>query len=232
MTVRTLIQKLAIWSLAIVALQMASVRADVILDNFSSPSTTASATLTANPSSSTFSIGVAVLGGTRDTTVAITGANAPGSVGAEGYVGGGFAELDSHANTIASLTLAYTGLSLNVSGFEDLKFIFSSLSLGGANDMPVTVTINGGTPVTEHITTTGGQSLTFNLSSFGSPSTITSLNVSFNDGNAGNSFVLTGMGADPAPAAVPEPASFLLWGAVGMVGVWYGRRKMQRKLAA
>jgi hypothetical protein len=30
---------------------------------------------------------------------------------------------------------------------------------------------------------------------------------------------------------VPEPASLTLWGAVGLVGAWYGRRKLQRKVA-
>lgn len=33
------------------------------------------------------------------------------------------------------------------------------------------------------------------------------------------------------PLAVPEPASLALWGVVGLVGAWYGRRKMQRTVA-
>lgn len=40
-----------------------------------------------------------------------------------------------------------------------------------------------------------------------------------------------GNGNFQANFPVPEPASLTLWGAVGLVGAWYGRRKMQRTVA-
>lgn len=40
-----------------------------------------------------------------------------------------------------------------------------------------------------------------------------------------------GNGNFKATFPVPEPASLTLWGAVGLVGAWYGRRKMQRTVA-
>ncbi len=38
-------------------------------------------------------------------------------------------------------------------------------------------------------------------------------------------------GLNPLVTNVPEPASLLLWGAVGFAGIWYSRRKLQHKLA-
>jgi hypothetical protein len=40
-----------------------------------------------------------------------------------------------------------------------------------------------------------------------------------------------GNGKFQANFPVPEPASLTLWGAVGLVGAWYGRRKLQRRVA-
>lgn len=73
----------------------------------------------------------------------------------------------------------------------------------------------------------------FNFSSSGF-----SINLLSNVGTFTDTMTLYGDPSGPsnfnvnfAPVAVPEPASLTLWGAVGLVGAWYGRRKMQRTVA-
>lgn len=229
MTRRTLLKNLMVWAIVLVSLQSACARAEVILDNFSTPSTASSAFRSSVGTSSVDTS--SIMGGTRTTTLDL--ASAISSPTAFATIGAGSLTLTSGSSTTASVTLAYSGLSLSLSSYANLVLNFESVS-GIITPMPVSVTINGVTDLTSVGITANPTNLLVGLTSANFPTvnfgSINSITVTFNDGNQGGSFVLNGFGANPV-TPVPEPASLALWGVVGLVGAWYGRRKMQRTVA-
>ena len=96
---------------------------------------------------------------------------------------------------------------------------FSGTLSGALNTSTSSITLSSVTPPTPFFFNLGGNMYTVTLTF---PNFLT----------LGNNNINANVQAVALPAAVPEPGSILLWGAVGMVGVWYGRRKLRRKLAA
>lgn len=254
MPVRTFIQKFVFWSI-IILFQTSSVRAEVILDNFQSPNPAASVSFSSAGGSNgngtgTYAVGVSSLasgsgllsGATRTTSADVSALSGHGSgvyVGNDALSPGNGLELTTSTGTNASATVTYSNFgSLNLASDTDLNFLFpNGVTPGGsATSMPVSVTLNGVTYESSILGASGSTNLIVGLNSTNFSgvnfSNITSLSVTFNDGNAGANFNLSNIGADPAVVtAVPEPASLFIWGTASLLGVWYSRRKLQRKLA-
>ncbi|MEX0716791.1 MAG: hypothetical protein WD066_09395 [Planctomycetaceae bacterium] len=224
----------------VVALGLAAAPASaVVIDDFSDPAvTTVQNTYSvaddgpAPFTSSTLNTGTATAGGDRFMTMQVfnsTGAPAiPGSDNANNFVGGGTLGMSVGSNIDAATIVEYDGIT---SLFQQVDVEFTFLD----NDMEVTLFLDDGT--------TSG-SLTQTMLAANSPGTLTFL---LNDpaftGIDLNSLVNVQLtfGSEGSPAQdfqisqistpdqeIPEPASLLVWGAMGLTGMVSARRR--RKL--
>jgi hypothetical protein len=196
--------------------------------------------------------GAGIVGGTRTLTITDAGPGATGSANTTGVIGGGSATFTTSVSPAGAhtgtSTMAYNaggaGLGLNLSSFSDIQIPVIAISLSGGGPIPLIVTLSnnasGAGGVSENLGQTTTGTADFALSFF-SAGGINLSNVQFisiqtqTGGNVNESQSLTlGNGGavvtNLTPA--PEPASLALWGAVGVGGLWYARRRQRRKAAA
>lgn len=145
----------------------------------------------------------------------------------------------SSAGADGSLNLFYNagggpgGLNANFSSETGITMDFLLFDHAGGVDMPVTVTISDGTnlaTLTNLLTAPGAQTSFFGFAGFAGIgavdlSSIDSLNFFF-DAQLAHDFRLDFLGTT---TGVPEPASLLVWGMAGVVGLIIHRRR--RKMA-
>jgi len=145
------------------------------------------------------------------------------------------------AGANGSLNLFYNaaggpgGLNANLSSETGITMDFLLFDHAGGLDLPVTVTISDGTnlaTLTNLLTSPGAQTSFFGFAGFagiGSVdlTSIDSLNFFF-DAQTAHDFRLDFIGTT---SGVPEPASVLVWGMAGIVGLLVHRRTRRRKIA-
>jgi hypothetical protein len=141
-------------------------------------------------------------------------------------------DLSNFTSNGGPVTLAATNGGSQTLSFDSGSIVFTysnpaTLNLFGNNDGEILDTLTLTTNTSGYNLATGGTwSLVENYNGIGiTPGSPGSFTVP--SGTSGASFTLSFV---PTPT-VPEPASLVLWGVVGLAGAWYARRKLQRKLA-
>ncbi|MGH7172747.1 MAG: hypothetical protein ACRELG_20895 [Gemmataceae bacterium] len=144
-------------------------------------------------------------------------------------------DLGSFTSNGGPVTLAATNAGSQTLSFDSGDIVFAynnpgSLTTGMSNTGVITDTLT-------LLTNTSG----FNLGPLGGTWSLVEAytGIGITPGGGGGSFTVPGgtstasftLNYLPAPSGVPEPTSLALWSVLGLVSVWYGRRKLQRKLA-